>query len=172
MAMRQFERLLRQATVGFLWGLLLCAPVCATEITRLNLDNADALGTVISPDQKVKFEGNGSIRISTKWPTTICLGQISKLNLESSKLVYQAKVKSENLNGAAFLEMWCQVGGGQYFSRGLNSTVSGTTDWQAINTTFILNKGQKAEMVTLNLVINGTGTVWIDEVQLAKTPLN
>ena len=170
MSMFQVDRFLVKAAINVICGLLLCATASATEIIRLNMDNADALGTIISSDSKIRFEGKRSIRVLTKWPTTICLGQISGLNLENTKLVYQAKVKSKNLEGAAFLEMWCQVGGGQYFSRGLTSTVSGTTDWQAINTAFILNKGQKAEMVTLNLVINGIGTVWIDEVQLAKNP--
>ena len=171
MAIRQFYRLTVRVAIGTIIYLLASIPVSATEILTLNLDSTDALGTTVSVDPKVKFEGNGSIRVSTKWPTTICLGQISELNIENTRLIYQARVKSENLDGAAFLEMWCKVGSGQYFSRGLNSTVSGTKDWQTISTAFILNKGQKAQMVTLNLVINGLGTVWIDDTRLVDHPL-
>ena len=168
---QQFYRLTVGVAIGAIIYLLASIPVSATEILTLNLDSTDALGTVVSADPKVKFEGNGSIRVSTKWPTTICLGQISELNIENTRLVYQAKVRSEGLDGAAFLEMWCKVGSGQYFSRGLTSTISGTKDWQTISTAFILNKGQKAQMVTLNLVINGLGTVWIDDTRLVDHPL-
>ena len=171
MAIRQFYRLIACVVIGATTCLLASMPASASEILTLNLDSADALGTIVSTDQKIKFEGKGSIRVSTKWPTTICLGQISALKIENTRLVYQAKVKSEELDGAAFLEMWCKVGSGQYFSRGLTSTISGTQDWQTVSTAFILNKGQKAQTVTLNLVINGLGTVWIDDIQLVEKTL-
>jgi len=48
----------------------------ASELKKLSLDNAAALGTTIVTDTKVKCEGDGSIRISTSWPTTICLGEV------------------------------------------------------------------------------------------------
>ena len=171
MAIRQFYRLTMWAAIGAITCLWASTPVSASEVLTLNLDSSDALGTIVSVDQNVKFEGKGSIRVSTKWPTTICLGQISGLNIENTRLVYQARVKSEDLEGDAFLEMWCKVGSGQYFSRGLTSTISGTKDWQTIRTAFILNKGQKAQTVTLNLVINGLGTVWVDDIQLAEKSL-
>ncbi len=169
--MRQLHRIMNLASIGVIYGLVLTTPVHATEIKRLNLDDANTIETIVSTDQKVKLEGQGSIRILTKWPTTICLGQISELNLENVKLVYQAKVRSENLEGTAFLEMWCQVGEGQYFSRGLNSMVTGTMDWQTLRTPFHLKKGQKAQKATLNLVINGRGSVWIDDARLLAEPL-
>jgi hypothetical protein len=112
------------------------------------------------------------VRISTLGPTTICLAEVSKLNVENAKLVYQAKVRSEALEGTALLEMWCHVGGGQYFSRGMNSFVSGTSEWKKLETPFFLQAGQKAEKAIMGIVINGKGTVWIDEIRLSKEPLN
>lgn len=143
----------------------------AAELKKLSLDNATTLGTTITTDTKVKSEGNGSIRISTLWPTTICLGEVSGLGVENAKLVYQARVKCEKLEGQAFLEMWCHLGGGRYFSRGLNSVVSGTSDWKTLQTPFMLQSGQKPDKVTLNIVINGKGTVWIDDAHLLKQQL-
>jgi len=32
-------------------------------------------------------------------------------------------------------------------------------------------KGENPDNVTLNLVINGKGTVWIDDIHLIKAPL-
>jgi hypothetical protein len=142
----------------------------AQELRRLNLDDASAIGTTIQTDTQVKAEGKGSIKITTQWPTTICLGEVMGLNIEDAKLVYKAKVKSD-LEGAAFLEMWAHVGGGQYFSRGMNDAVKQKTDWKIIQTPFLFQKGQKPDKVTLNLVINGKGTVWIDNVILSREPL-
>ena len=150
---------------------LLIPSAQAKELKKLTLDDAGSLGTTVSTDQQVRFEGKGAIRISTLWPTTICLGEVSELNVDDAKLVYQAMVKSENLEGTAFLEMWCHVGGGQYFSRGMNSAVTSTTGWKTLQTPFILQVGQKAKKVTLNIVINGKGTVWVDDIRLLKEPL-
>ena len=153
--------------------LLLALPsqTFAEEIKKLSLDENASLGTSIVTDPKMKTEGNASVRISTLWPTTICLGEFSGLNIDNTKIVYEAKVRSEGLEGTAFLEMWCHVAGGQYFSRGMNSVVTGTTDWKKLETTFFLQPGQKAERVTLNIVINGKGAVWVDDVRLLKEPL-
>jgi hypothetical protein len=151
--------------------IILMGSALGKELRRLTLDNAASLGTTVSADPKVKYEGNGSVRISTQWPTTICLGEFSGLNVENVKLVYQAKLRCENLKGTAFLEMWCHVGDGQYFSRGMNSVVTGTTNWKTLQTPFFLQAGQKATNVTLNVVINGNGTVWVDNVRLLEEPL-
>ncbi|KPK30299.1 MAG: hypothetical protein AMK69_03770 [Nitrospira bacterium SG8_3] len=157
--------------VLFLSLLLLNTPVQGEELSRLALDDALSLGTTVSTDQKVSQDGNGSIKISTVWPTTICLGEVQRLNVENAQIIYRARVKSEKLEGTAFLEMWCHVGGGQYFSRGMNSVVSGTMDWRILQTPFLLKPGQRTKKVTLNIVINGKGTVWVDDVHLLKEPL-
>ena len=87
------------------------------------------------------------------------LGEVSGVNIESAKLVYKAKVKS-SLKGTAYLEMWAHVAGGQDFSRGMNDVVKNTSDWKSIQTPFLFQKGQKPDKVTLNIVINGAGSVW------------
>lgn len=143
----------------------------AEELGMLNLDDAAALGTTIENDAMVKAEGQGSIKISAKGPVIICLGEVSGLDVDNAQLIYQARVKSENLVGNAFLEMWCEVNGGQYFSRGMNSAVTGNMDWTTVQTPFLLQKGQKGTKVTLNLVINGAGTVWVDDIHVTKEAL-
>ena len=149
---------------------LLASSVYAQELKKLNLDDASAIGTTIQTDTQVKAEGKGSIKITTRWPTTICLGEVSSLDIENAKLVYKAKVKSD-LDGTAFLEMWAHVGGGQYFSKGMNDVVTQKTDWKTIQTPFLFQKGQRPDKVTLNLVINGRGTVWIVDIVLSKEAL-
>jgi hypothetical protein len=156
--------------VVFAMLALVASPANPEDLKKLNLDDASAIGTTIRTDTRVKAEGKGSIRITTQWPTTICLGEVTGLSVENAKLVYKAKVKSD-LDGTAYLEMWADVGGAQYFSRGLDNVVSHKTDWKAVQTPFLFQKGQRPDKVTLNIVINGKGSVWIDDVVLSKEPL-
>ncbi len=157
--------------------LLICAMLTclagsaySQDLKKLNLDDASKIGTLIRTDTQIKTEGKGSVKISTKWPTTICLAEVAGLNVENAKLLYKADVKSD-LDGTAYLEMWVDIGGGRYFSRGMNDVASQKTDWKKIQTPFLFQKGQKPEKITLNLVINGKGTVWIDNIVLSKEPL-
>jgi len=140
----------------------------AEDLVRLGLDDVSSLGLTIESDPQVKVEGAGSVKITTRHPATVCLGEITGLDLENATLIYRARVKSQ-LEGSALLEMWVQVGSGRYFSRGLNSTVKGNSDWSTIETPFIFQEGQRPGRITLNLIINGRGTVWIDDIVLSKT---
>ncbi|MHB8882342.1 MAG: hypothetical protein ACYC69_12645 [Thermodesulfovibrionales bacterium] len=142
----------------------------AQQLKKLSLDVPSSLGLKIEGDAAVKVEGKGSVRITTAWPTTVCLGEVTGLNVDEAKLVFKAKVRAD-LQGEAFLEMWVHVGGGQYFSKGMNDPVKGKSDWKTIQTPFFLQKGQKPEKVTLNVVINGKGTIWVDDVVLSREPL-
>ncbi len=171
MRRRSLLHAIQVCAASSLFLLLLATLAQGNELRKLALDDASSLGTTVSTDLTIKQEGNGSIRISTAWPTTICLGEILELNVENAQIIYRAKVKSEKLEGTAFLEMWCHVGGGQYFSRGMNSVVTGTMDWNTLQTPFFLQPGQRAKKATLNIVINGKGTVWVDDVYLLKEPL-
>jgi hypothetical protein len=124
----------------------------------------------IERDTVVKVEGEASLKITTAWPTIVCLAEVTGLDIEAAKLIYKAKVKTA-LDGDVFLEMWVAVGGGLYFSKGLNDRVKGKSEWKSIQTPFMFQQGQKPEKATLNLVINGKGTVWIDDIVLSKEPL-
>ena len=142
----------------------------AQELGKLGLDDVSTLATVIETDTTEKVEGEGAIKITTKWPTTICLGEFLGIKVENTRLVCRASIKCENLQGSAFIEMWCTVGGGNYFSRGMDTAVGSTTGWQIVEVPFMLYQDQQATGVLLNLVITGKGTVWIDDVRLIQQP--
>ena len=145
-------------------------PIIAEDLIKLSIDDASFVSPRIQTDPTVKTEGKGSIKITNKWPTTVYLGEVSGLNIENTRLLYKADVKSD-LEGIAFLEMWAHLGSNQYFSKGINDTVKGKSDWKLIKTPFIFQIGQKPDKITLNIVINGKGTVWIDNIVLSKEPL-
>jgi hypothetical protein len=126
----------------------------------------------VAIDKEITSDGNGSLRITANQPTTIRLYETGDIDVENARLTYQAKIRTSDLQGKAYLEMWCQfMGRGEYFSRDLSSPLSGTTDWSTEEIPFFLNKGENPDNVKINLVIDGRGTVWIDDVHLFKGPL-
>jgi|SRR6516162_10614322 hypothetical protein len=102
----------------------------------------------------------------------IRLFEVSEPAVEDCMLIYRAKLKTEDLSGPAYLEMWCRFPKfGEAFSRGLDNQVTGSNDWASYQTPFFLKKGEKPDLVKLNVVVRGTGKVWIKDVELLKAPL-
>ncbi|MFC1848942.1 hypothetical protein ACFL27_01925 [candidate division CSSED10-310 bacterium] len=156
--------------VSLLILISLSSSTWSEELKKINLDDISSVGLRIETDTKIKTEGTGSLKITTQWPTTVCIAEVTDVEIENAKLVYRARIKSD-FEGTGFLEMWVQINGGKYFSRGLNSTITGNVDWKTVETPFFLKKGQKPEKIYLNVVINGIGTVWLDDVVLLKETL-
>lgn len=141
----------------------------AQDLKKFSMDDPVA-GFGAVNDAAVRAEGKGSLRITAPGPSTICLGQVEGLDVENATLVCRARLKSE-LEGSAYLEMWVTVDGKSYFSKGLPTAVEGKRDWTAAQAPFYLQKGQRATQAVFNLVINGKGTVWVDDAALSKEPL-
>ncbi len=103
---------------------------------------------------------------------TIRLFEVKDPGVEQCMVIYRAKLKTENLTGQAYLEMWCRFPGkGEFFSRGLNHALTGSNDWASYETPFFLKKGQKPDLIKLNIVVKGAGKVWVKDVELLKGPL-
>jgi hypothetical protein len=151
-----------------LLGLLAAAPVTAAEAKTLKKFSIS--DPVISQDLKVSEE-TAWLAESSK-PQTIRLFEVPDPGVDQCMLVYRAKLKTEGLEGQAYLEMWCRFPGkGEFFSRGLQNTVTGSNNWASYETPFFLKKGQKPDLVKLNLVVKGTGKIWIKDVELLRAPL-
>ena len=138
------------------------------------LDNLDGLVTQsgVVMDMDVSSDGNGSVKVVASEPTTIHLYETGDIDIENARLTYEAKLRTENLDGRAFLEMWLQFEGkGEYFSRGMDSALTGTTEWTSRETPFFLKAGENPDNVKLGVVVDGIGTVWIDDIKLVKGPL-
>ena len=149
----------------------------ATQVTELRhfpLNNTNGIITRsnVAFDKHTSSDGNGSLRINATGPTVVRLFEVGDLTVENARLIYQAKVQTAGVDGQVYLEMWCHFPGkGEFFSRGLETPLTGTTEWTTEETPFFLKKGQKPDYIKLNLVINGTGTAWIDDIRLLKGPL-
>ena len=103
---------------------------------------------------------------------TIRLFEIQSPDAEQCLITYRATMKTEGLTGRAFLEMWCRLPGrGEFFSKGLNQAITGTTDWGSYEIPFYLKKGHRPDLIKLNIVIEGRGKVSMKDVELLKAPL-
>ena len=158
-----------------------------TEVTEQPLSSAmvshgywplDSLDDVLTKtdvelDKSISSDGNGSLKIKSQNDDVIRLFETGPMSIKNRMLFFSAKIRSENLQGKAFLEMWCNIAGrGEFFSRGLDQPISGTTEWTTAQTPFRLEGGQMPSNLKLNLIVEGTGTVWIDEIRLMSSPLN
>ena len=147
----------------------------AEVIKKYSLDTLDELivSKNVELDKVATSDGNGSLKITAEKQKVVTLFETGDVDVENARLIYRARLKSNTLAGKAYLEFWCSFSGkGEYFSRGLNSAISGTSDWVELETSFFLKKGENPDNIKLNLVINGKGTVWIDEIELIKSSLD
>jgi hypothetical protein len=108
----------------------------------------------------------------SKKAQTFRLFEVENPGVEQCIVTYRAKLKTEGLTEPAYLEMWCRFPGkGEFFSRGLAHAVTGSNDWASYETPFFLKKGEKPDLIKLNLVLKGAGKVWVKDVELLKGPL-
>ena len=143
----------------------------AIELKRFALDDTEGLITQsgVCIDKAISSDGNGSLRIDAAAPTTVRLFETGDVDVENARLIYQAKVRTENVQGQVYLEMWCHFPGkGEFFSKGLTTPLTGTAAWTTVETPFFLKKGENPDNIKLNLVIDGKGTAWIDDIRLLK----
>jgi len=119
----------------------------------------------------VSFDGNGSFMVEATEPTTVMLYELGDIDVESAYIVYSAQLRTENVDGDVYLEMLCRFPDGeQYFSRAIETPVTGTSEWTAQETPFVLEAGQNPTGVSLNLVVDGTGKAWIDQIKVWRVP--
>jgi hypothetical protein len=123
-------------------------------------------------DPEVSADGRGSFRVdATGGRTVVRLADVTVEAPRLPRMAYRAKLRAESVAGRAYLEMWVRVkkGGvdqGEFFSRALHSQLSGTSDWSTHEAPFAFQPDEEPTRAKLNVVIEGTGSVWIDAITL------
>lgn len=173
---------MREGKTGWLrWALVLILLAgCSagnddpTVLLRYPLDSAEGIitGNRVSTDRDITAEGEGSLRITAEQPAVIRLFETGDIDVENSRLIYRARIRTSEVEGQVYLEMWCRFPDrGEFFSRGLQDPLTGTSGWVTREIYFFLKPGENPDLIKLNLVIDGTGDVWIDDIYLLKGPL-
>jgi hypothetical protein len=171
----------RKLFAAFVFIMAVLAAACSQgpgqpeEIGRFPIDDMEGLITRsgVQIDKEITSDGSGSLLVTANEPVTVKLYETGDINLEDAQLIYRARLRTEDVAGQVYLEMWCSFPGmGEFFSRALQSPLSGTMDWSTQETPFFLQKGQNPDNVKMNLVIDGKGKVWIDDIRLLMAPLH
>ncbi len=175
---RSFPRLRLKV---FLWILLFTAGSGCydssqrlIELKRFPMDSLDGIitrsGAELDTDNS--SDGNGSLRVVAKGPETVRLFEVNDLDVENARLIYQARLRTKGLTGRTYLELRCHFPDGEeLLSSDAQTALTGTTGWVTSQTACLVNKGRRPDIIKLNLVINGRGTVWVDDARLMKGPL-
>jgi len=143
------------------------------ELKHYPVDNLEGviMAGCVEFDDAVSEGGSGSIRAATTEPQTFRLYETGDIDIEDARLIYQAKLRTRGVEGRVYLEMYCHFPAkGDAFSRGLQTPLTGNTDWVTEEIPFFLRKGENPDNIRLNLVIDGSGTAWIDDIRLLKGP--
>jgi hypothetical protein len=118
----------------------------------------------------ITVDGKGW-RICAGEDQVVRLFEVADPGVGNCTLTYRAALRCEDLHGRAYLEMWCRLPGtGEFFSRGTFQAIKSTTDWSTYEIPFRLKKGQRPDLIKLNLMVEGRGTVWIRSVELLEMP--
>jgi hypothetical protein len=144
------------------------------ELKHFPLDSMEGIRAAagVHFDPRISSDGKGSVRVDANGELTVPLFEVTDVSVDEAILIYQASLQSQNLDGRAYLEMWVRIPGkGEFFSRALDRPVTGSMSWMTTAAPFFLQAGQKPDLIRLNLVVQGKGKVWIDDVKLMRAPL-
>jgi hypothetical protein len=127
---------------------------------------------LVAVDKGVTSDGDGSISIKTKEPVTVRFFE-GKLPGENSEYTYRVKIKTLGMLGDAYLTMDINYpgGGSQTVQLKPEFYLSDDNDWTPMSIS-IAAPNQKPSSVVLNVVVNGEGTVWVDDLHLIAKPLS
>jgi hypothetical protein len=125
--------------------------------------------STISKD--VVMTDNGAWQIGSVETKTFKFFEVEITDIENCMLTYRADLKSENIQGRCYLEMWCRIPDrGEFFSKGFQTALKGNNDWASYEIPFHLKSGQRPDLVKLNLTIEGSGKAWMRNVELLYIP--
>jgi len=118
-------------------------------------------------------QAEGGWRIDATAAGSVRLFEVAGETCDGCRLIYRAKISTTDLASPAYLEMWVRSPGkGELFSKGLDQKVRGTTGWAHHEIPFFFQKGERADLVKLDVAFEGPGgSLTIKDVELLKAPL-
>ncbi len=146
----------------------------ATELARFPLDDIRKVITRsnVQIDKEISSDGKGSLRVTSSGSNVFRLFETGDVDVENVRLIYQARVRTEKVEGQVFLVMECHFPGkGDFIASDVQTPLTGSTEWTTQEVSNLLREGENPDNVKLHLVVKGKGTVWIDDVKLLKAPL-
>lgn len=143
------------------------------EIDAFNCDTTDRFLSpeAASLDTSGTAEGTGCFKFVVAEPATHPLFEV-KFPGEGAKFTFQFKMRVSDFLGDAYGLMAVHyASGGKQEIKNYDRALGATSDWVPMELSWTVQKGQKVDSLILSAALNGTGTVWVDDVHLIKTPL-
>jgi hypothetical protein len=140
---------------------------------RLNSLDGVIAQTNVSLDNTVSNDTMASLKIEAPSSMNVSVFEfiVGTNNIEDSKVIYRAALRSEKLSGRAYLLMSVHYPDGmETYSRGFEQALIGTVPWFTEDISSVIEKGKKPDKIKMGVVIEGAGTVWIDDIKLLKAP--
>jgi len=118
-------------------------------------------------DRGVKHDGQSSVRIAAKSDSPSGFGTLMQEfradDWRGKRVRFRGHVKTEDI--AQLVGLWMRIDGPdgkpQAFDNMSTRPIKGTSDWKAYDV--VLDIPADAKLVALGLLIQGTGTAWLDE---------
>ena len=156
----------------------------ASRITRVELDfnkaasvaaGTETIKTITPADAPISsFAGweKDELVVRSERVDTIHLFEVPVSDRDQCMIIYRFRIKTEESTSSVYPEMWCcSPGQGEAFSRGLDQKLRGANNWTSIQIPFYLRKGETPDLLKLNMVFEGTGTVRMKDIQVLAAPL-
>lgn len=140
---------------------------------------AGAATPIVDWDRTPPLSGtvvNNTVRIeSPSGGGTFPLAVIDHPPVDGAGYAIWGKIRYTGVQGAGYLEMWSVFPRGRYFSRTMDTEgpvarITGNSGWRTFEIPFRLQDGVPPSRLEVNLILPGTGTVWIDSLQLVGYP--
>ncbi len=143
-----------------------------SDIEYYACDSMDKVvpGDLVAFDPAFSSDGKGSLKVTVDQPATVNLFEVAAPGVENAKYIYRANVNMKDLLGDVNLQMVIHFKNGGEVNA--YQTVKGQGAWTPMEVFGIVQKGQKPDMVKLNLLISGQGSCWVDDVHLVQQPLS
>ena len=154
--------------------LCLCGLACSSpgpSARFIYFNRLDSMDTILTRTGVTLETGRGNrgLRIDAEGPRTIRLVEVRPDAAEGVELIYRGHLRSSALRGRAYFEIRCSLpGSGERLARGLKQAVTGTTDWVRQATPLVLGPEERCELVKLNVIVEGAGVVWVENIALAR----
>lgn len=131
-----------------------------------------AFGPSDSPIVKEAVWQGQELIVQAAAATTLNLFDVPLQNLDQCKLTWRFRLSTDGLSSPVHAELWCRIPGkGRFFSRGLDQKVKGSVADKLIEIPFLLEAGQHADQLNLNLVFSGPGTVRLKDLEILTAPV-
>ena len=142
-----------------------------------SLDGLHALTEgVMQLDTETSFDRNGSLRVETLGDSEFFLYAIegdalAGVNLENAQISYQARIRTEGLDGEAPIQLGVRIAGGDTYQAVPDMPpLEGSTDWVMQEANFFTGRGEKPDGIFVMLAVKGAGLVWVDHLKVLSTP--